>query len=346
MHSFQEYLAQGQGWLFIPVAIVLGALHGLEPGHSKTMMAAFIVSIRGTVAQATLLGLAAAFSHTLIIWVLAFLGLHFSGKLDVEGLEPWFQAVTGVIIIGMAVWMLFRVRRDVRAASHHHHDDAVAGPHGGQLLDIEGGRQLEISVFETNVPPRFRLYFFDPQQQPGIVPPPASVRLETIRPDGAKQVFEFRPQDNYLEATEHLPEPHEFAVVVQVAGQTYRAQFLEHHHHAHGPADGDYQDAHEREHAEALQARFAGQHISTSQVVLFGLTGGLMPCPAAFAVLLICLQIKQFALGFATVLAFSTGLAITLVTVGAVAALSLRAASRRFAGFSAFTRRFLMPARP
>ena len=73
--------------------------------------------------------------------------------------------------------------------------------------------------------------------------------------------------------------------------------------------------------------------------MLFGLTGGLMPCPAAFAILLLCLQVKQFTLGFALVLAFSLGLAITLVTVGAVAAISLRAASRRFAGFGALARR-------
>ena len=58
-------------WLYIPVAILLGALHGLEPGHSKTMMAAFIIAIRGTVWQAVLLGLSAAISHSLLIWVLA-----------------------------------------------------------------------------------------------------------------------------------------------------------------------------------------------------------------------------------------------------------------------------------
>jgi len=51
MTSFSTLLAQGAGnaWLFIPSAILLGGLHGLEPGHSKTMMAAFIVAIRGTV---------------------------------------------------------------------------------------------------------------------------------------------------------------------------------------------------------------------------------------------------------------------------------------------------------
>ena len=47
MIEFSTLVAQGQAWLFIPSAILLGALHGLEPGHSKTMMAAFIVAIRG-----------------------------------------------------------------------------------------------------------------------------------------------------------------------------------------------------------------------------------------------------------------------------------------------------------
>ena len=37
-------------WLYLPTAVLLGALHGLEPGHSKTMMAAFIIAVRGTVA--------------------------------------------------------------------------------------------------------------------------------------------------------------------------------------------------------------------------------------------------------------------------------------------------------
>ena len=59
MNDFTSLLQQGNAWLFIPSAILLGALHGLEPGHSKTMMAAFIVAVRGTLKQAVLLGLAA-----------------------------------------------------------------------------------------------------------------------------------------------------------------------------------------------------------------------------------------------------------------------------------------------
>ena len=77
MNDFSHLLQQGamNAWLFIPSAILLGALHGLEPGHSKTMMAAFIVAVRGTVGQAVLLGLSATVSHTLIVWLVALGGL-------------------------------------------------------------------------------------------------------------------------------------------------------------------------------------------------------------------------------------------------------------------------------
>ena len=77
MESFSELLRQGAGhaWLFVPSAILLGALHGLEPGHSKTMMAAFIVAIRGTAWQAVLLGLSATVSHTAVVWAVALVGL-------------------------------------------------------------------------------------------------------------------------------------------------------------------------------------------------------------------------------------------------------------------------------
>jgi nickel/cobalt transporter (NicO) family protein len=85
--------------------------------------------------------------------------------------------------------------------------------------------------------------------------------------------------------------------------------------------------------------RFANRRVTTGQLILFGLTGGLLPCPSAFAVLLICLQLKQFTLGFALVLAFSLGLAITLVTVGSLAAFSVRHATRRFKGFGALARK-------
>src|SRR5471030_1671718 len=110
MTSLNDLIAQGaaNAWLFIPTAILLGALHGLEPGHSKTMMAAFIIAIRGTVGQAVLLGLSAAISHSLIIWLLAALALHFGNQWNAESVEPYLQLGSAVCVLALAVWMFLR----------------------------------------------------------------------------------------------------------------------------------------------------------------------------------------------------------------------------------------------
>jgi nickel/cobalt exporter len=110
MTPLSELLQQGSShaWLFIPSAILLGALHGLEPGHSKTMMAAFIIAVRGTVGQAILLGLAATALHTLVVWAVALIGMRLGSAWSAETTEPYFQLVSAVLIIGIAVWMFWR----------------------------------------------------------------------------------------------------------------------------------------------------------------------------------------------------------------------------------------------
>lgn len=69
------------------------------------------------------------------------------------------------------------------------------------------------------------------------------------------------------------------------------------------------------------------------------LTGGLIPCPAAITVLLLCIQLKQLSLGFVLVVCFGIGLALTMVTAGVVAALSVKHIASRWSGFSAFALR-------
>src|SRR3954454_10569516 len=99
MTPFTDLIAQGtaHAWLFIPSAILLGALHGLEPGHSKTMMAAFIVAVRGTVKQAVLLGIAATISHTAVVWVVALGGVYLFRGLSPDSFEPYLQFASGLL---------------------------------------------------------------------------------------------------------------------------------------------------------------------------------------------------------------------------------------------------------
>lgn len=344
MTDLSEALTHGSTnlWVFVPTAILLGALHGLEPGHSKTMMAAFIVAVRGTIWQAVLLGLSAAFSHSLIIWALAAFALRFGSQWNAETTEPYFQLASAVIIIGMALWMFWRTRRDTKAAANqehhaHGHDDAKRINTGHGIIDL--------TVFETGVPPVFRLAFSEGGKS--FLPSADSVSIETVRPDGGRQDFAFVAKDGFLESTTDIPEPHEFDLTITVShgghSHTYGAEFREHdhghHHDFEGSSEAEFQDAHEAAHALDIQKRFANREVTTPQIVLFGLTGGLMPCPAAFTVLIVCMQVKQYALGFGLVAAFSFGLAITMVTVGAVAAWSIRHAEKKFRGFGNMMRR-------
>src|SRR6201987_3594454 len=105
MGNLLSLLQQGNAWLFVPSAVLLGALHGLEPGHSKTMMAAFIIAIRGTLAQAVLLGLAATASHTAIVWAVALAGLYFGRRWNTAASEPYLQVASAVLIVAVALWM-------------------------------------------------------------------------------------------------------------------------------------------------------------------------------------------------------------------------------------------------
>ncbi|EBV7174167.1 nickel/cobalt efflux protein RcnA [Salmonella enterica subsp. enterica serovar Thompson] len=246
MGEFSTLLQQGNGWFFIPSAILLGILHGLEPGHSKTMMAAFIIAIKGTVKQAVMLGLAATLSHTAIVWLIALGGMYLNRAFTAQSVEPWLQLISAIIILSTACWMFWRTWRGEQQwlAGNHHHDH-------------------------------------------------------------------------------HHDHGHD------------------HHGHIHpeGATSKAYQDAHERAHAADIQHRFDGQTVTNGQILLFGLTGGLIPCPAAITVLLICIQLKAFTLGATMVLSFSLGLALTLVTVGVGAAISVQQAAKRWSGFSTLARR-------
>lgn len=248
MGEFSTLLQQGNGWFFIPSAILLGILHGLEPRHSKTMMAAFIIAIKGTVKQAVMLGLAATLSHTAIVWLIALGGMYLSRAFTAQSVEPWLQLISAIIILSTACWMFWRTWRGEQqwlAGNHHHNHD--------------------------------------------------------------------HDHDH-----DH-----------------------DHHGHIHpeGATSKAYQDAHERAHAADIQRRFDGQTVTNGQILLFGLTGGLIPCPAAITVLLICIQLKAFTLGATMVLSFSLGLALTLVTVGVGAAISVQQAAKRWSGFSTLARR-------
>ena len=343
MTDFAALLQQGStnAWLFIPSAILLGALHGLEPGHSKTMMAAFIIAIRGTVAQAVMLGLAATLSHTAVVWVVALIGLHFGSQWNAAETEPYLQLASGILIIGVAAWMILSTRHHLHAAHDHEH-----GHDDSKLIDTGHG-MLRLEIFEKGVPPRFRVSQEGPH---GHDLSSGTIAVETERPDGQRQMFSFVPRDDFFESVETIPEPHEFIARLHLGHgdhiHDFDVEFTEHgHHHVIEEleelelAAPGYQDPHELAHANDIRHRFANRAVTNGQILLFGLTGGLIPCPASITVLLLCLQLKQITLGATLVLCFSIGLALTMVLSGVMAALSVKHMAKHWGGFGNIARK-------
>jgi nickel/cobalt exporter len=371
MTPLTDLIQQGaaHAWLFIPSAILLGALHGLEPGHSKTMMAAFIIAVRGTVRQAVLLGLCATLSHTLIVWVIALGGLYLWRGLGAETVEPWLQLASAAAVISMAAWMIWRTRREQRLATggrrhdhdhdhdHHHHSHSHSHHHHHHEHPDDGVRRIDtghgvlaLSIAEDGAPPRFRL-----QALSGHGPAAGEASLEIERPGGARRAFAFAAAGGgVLQSTETVAEPHDFVARLRIAhgdhAHSYDVAFVGYghvgdHDHIHEElrgldlAAGGYQDAHELAHANDIRRRFADRNVTTGQIALFGLTGGLIPCPGAITVLILCLQLKRLALGATLVASFSVGLALTMVAAGVVAALSVRHVTSRWPGFERLVRR-------
>jgi nickel/cobalt exporter len=342
MPEIVNLISQGSSnlFIFIPIAILLGALHGLEPGHSKTMMAAFIVGIRGTVKQAIMLGLAATLSHSLVVWIVALGGLYlFGGNFNAENTEPYFQLISGILMVAIAIWMFFRLRKsqlNYQKSHHHGHDET-------RIIDTGHG-VVKLEIYEQNQPPKFRLsgdiknYSLQ------------NINFETRRADGSTQKFNFVNCGQYLESKQDIPEPHEFMARLKLGhdghSHDFDVEFVEHHHaHVDSELKGmdltapGYQDAHELAHANDIRKRFTDKNITNWQIVLFGLTGGLIPCPSSITVLLLCLQLKKIALGATLVLSFSVGLALTLVATGIIAALSVHHISKKWSGFGTIIRR-------
>jgi ABC-type nickel/cobalt efflux system permease component RcnA len=215
--SFTELIAAKQlGWSMIlialAVAVGLGALHALEPGHGKTLVAAYLVGSRGTMKHALLLGLVVTAAHTAGVYLLGGITLYASRYIIPERLYPWLGVLSGLIITILGVVLVIQRYRGRGAAhSHHHHS---------------------------------------------------------------------------------------------------------HRQHAHDRDHVKEHDSHAHHHTHAHYHQEAGHKASLRELLTLGISGGIVPCPAALVVLLSALSMNRVGLGLLLIVAFSGGLAAVLIAVG------------------------------
>jgi len=199
------------GWFLFTaafIAIGLGGLHALEPGHGKTIVAAYLVGSRGTARHAFLLGLIVTLSHTAGVFALGAITLYASRYIVPEQLYPWLGVSSGLIIAGLGGYLF--LRRVTGTATDHSHADGE-GHFNWKFL-----RRSEATQVTTT---------------------------STSQDSGKKTV-------------------------------------------------------------------------SLAQLLTLGITGGIIPCPAALIVLLSAFALHRTGLGFFLIVAFSVGLAAVLIGFG------------------------------
>ena len=203
-------------WIWF-LALVLGALHALAPGHGKTMAAAYLVGERGTTRHALLLGLIVAATHVMMVAILGLVLFTAQQWLPVRQVAPWLSAAAGILIIGVGSWLLIRHLSAVTHVAHHEHEHE-----GSALRPARGG------------PPMVR---------------------------------------------------------------------TQHHVHAH-------------EHSHPHIHLHLPSTVTTRGLLLLGLSGGILPCASAFALLTMATAESGAQHGLFLLLAFSLGLALVLSGVG------------------------------
>jgi cation diffusion facilitator family transporter len=141
-------------------------------------------------------------------------------------------AVLGLAVNVASVWLLSGGRHHGHGHSHdhdHHHGEEP------RRIEFSTGA-IEIEIFENNVPPRFRV-----KAEAAALAAVSDVTIETVRPDGSRQLFSFEDRGEYLESRDEIPEPHAFVAKVGVTqGGRQHDHQLEFEEHDHDAAHGAY----------------------------------------------------------------------------------------------------------
>ncbi len=135
-----------------------------------------------------------------------------------------------IVTIVLSAWLLIADNEHAHGDADHGHGhdeakpDVPKGPQGGRLL-TKDDFALEISIFESGVPPEFHIYAYH-QQRP-IDPNNVVLNIKLHRTGNKTDDINFVPQQAYLKGDKVIVEPHSFAVEVQAsyAGKDYHWRY-------------------------------------------------------------------------------------------------------------------------
>jgi nickel/cobalt transporter (NicO) family protein len=132
----------------VGVAIVLGAAHALQPGHGKTIVAAYLVGSRGTARHALFLGGTVTATHTAGVYALGIVTLFLSQYIVPERLYPVLETASGLLVVVIGVWLFGQrllVAVGLRPAPGHGHSHSHSHDHSAEDAHADTHSHLEHS---------------------------------------------------------------------------------------------------------------------------------------------------------------------------------------------------------
>ena len=189
------------------------------------------------------LGDLAGFTSAIILAMIALLIGYEAVLRIIDPVPIHFGEAIPIAVVGLAVnvasaWLL-------SSGGHgHDHGHGHSHSHGHEHATHDDGHDerhaiatrhgvIALEVFEDGVLPRFRLHAED-----GPALDARTSTVETVRPDGSRQLFAMADRGGYLESVDEIPEPHAFTAQVRIEGERHEVLFEE-HDHAHAASHRD-----------------------------------------------------------------------------------------------------------
>ncbi|HZZ30716.1 MAG TPA: CDF family Co(II)/Ni(II) efflux transporter DmeF [Phenylobacterium sp.] len=222
------------GLLFGSIALVADGLH-MSTHAGALLLAALAYSFSRRYAHdprfsfgTGKLGDLAGFTSAIVLAMIALLIGYEAVSRFLNPVPIAFGQAIPIAVLGLAVnvasaWLLGGGHDHGHGHHHGHagHDDH-AHDEVHRIETTDG--VVELSIFEDGVPPRFRL------RAEGQSAFAGAVSIETIRPDGSRQLFTMVNVGAYLESVVEIPEPHAFAAQLRIGREEHSVVFDEHDH--------------------------------------------------------------------------------------------------------------------
>jgi ABC-type nickel/cobalt efflux system permease component RcnA len=299
----RQDLTVGFAALAVLIAVGLGAMHAVAPGHGKTLMAATAAARGGRARMKDVLPLAASVTVTHTLGVVALGLLITAGSAAAPSVIAWLGLASGVLVLCAGATL---VRRAWHSRRHDH-----GHPHGhghGHAHSNDHGHAHANSPGHGRGPGRTRAHEH------------TKTPARALALVGASAAHTSHEHDH----GHHHDQDHA------------RGQEPE-HDHAHGthhdPAHGhdhDHDHSHDHHHDDHGHGRHGHTHTHTHGgfththstaptlrgTILLGFAGGLVPSPSAVVVLVGAAALGHAWFGLLLVVAYGVGLALTLTAAG------------------------------